>query len=86
MAYEYLNETTDAIFRQNNLATNELYIAMMFYEYTLIQPKFRSQRFHFQKQLSIYYPSYCTGYFNKRKSELLPEVRNKLYPLKKSSL
>lgn len=79
MAHEYLNETTDAMFNQRNLNPDSLYIAMLFYEYTLNQPKFRAQRFYFQAKLCERHPAYMHGYFFKRKTELSATVRNKLY-------
>lgn len=82
MAHEYLNDTTDAMFREKITISN-ICIALAFYENVLNRGKFISQRWHFQnKMYEIEYgPSFMKGYFGTRKRELSASLRDKLFPL-----
>lgn len=87
MAYEYLNETTEAMFKQINstgsisASSYGLDIALCFYEHTLNRSKFKSQKWLFQKYLFEWSSAFAYGYFKKSRAQLSPEMKNKMKDL-----
>lgn len=78
MAYEYLDKTTDAMFDSHQMIITSIDIALAFYENVLMRPKFKSQKWYFQKRLIKWNSSFAYGYLNSNRKHLNSENLNLL--------